>query len=152
MATDRYLKEKYYEIYSDVLKGVDTDWLSQPVRTGVGQKYNLRLEGGNEEFRYGASLGYNSINGVMKGSKRNTFSGTITLSYSVKNEIFKNQFGLDINKADEGTYGDYSDYAKMHPYYRIKNENGEYIKSYTIKGSTQYNPLYNSQLNVVDQN
>ncbi|MFR7875330.1 MAG: hypothetical protein ACLU4J_02445 [Butyricimonas paravirosa] len=38
VATDRYLKEKYYEIYSDVLKGVDTDWLSQPVRTGVGQK------------------------------------------------------------------------------------------------------------------
>jgi len=152
VSTDRYLKERYYEIYSDVLKGVDTDWLSQPVRTGVGQKYNLRLEGGNEEFRYGASLGYNSINGVMKGSQRNTFSGTITLSYSVKNVIFKNQFGLDINKADEGTYGDFSDYAKMQPYYRIKDENGEYIKSYTIKGSTQYNPLYNSQLNVVDQN
>ncbi|MFR7808119.1 MAG: hypothetical protein ACLU4N_01830 [Butyricimonas faecihominis] len=70
----------------------------------------------------------------------------------MKNVIFKNQFGLDINKADKGTYGDFSDYAKMQPYYRIKNENGEYIKSYTIKGRTQYNPLYNSQLNVVDQN
>ena len=151
VVNDRNLKKRYNEIYSDILKGVDTDWLSQPVRTGIGQKYNLRLEGGNEEFRYGVSLGYNSIKGAMKGSERNTFSGTITLSYSVKNVIFKNQFGLDINKANESNYGDFSAYAVMQPYYRIKNEDGEYIKSYTIKGTTQYNPLYNSSLNEIDQ-
>lgn len=37
----------------DVLAGVNTDWLSQPLRTGVGQRYNVRLEGGGEEFRWG---------------------------------------------------------------------------------------------------
>lgn len=39
----------------------------------------------------------------------------------------------------------------MNPYYRIKDENGEYIKVYTIKGTKQYNPLYNAQLGVIDE-
>ena len=37
----------------------------------------------------------------MKGSERNTFSGTVTLSYSVKNVLFKNQTSIDINKGKE---------------------------------------------------
>ena len=148
---DRALKERYNELYSEVLKGVNTHWLSQPIRTGVGQKYNLRLEGGNEAFRWGTSLSYNSVMGAMKGSERNTFSGSVTLSYSVKNVIFKNQTGIDINKGVESKYGTFSDYAKMNPYYRIKDENGEYIKEYSIKGEKQYNPLYNSRLNGKDE-
>ena len=118
-------------MYEEVLKGVNTDWLSQPVRTGVGQKYNLRLEGGDQAFRWGVDLSYNSIMGAMKGSKRNTFSGSVTLSYSVKNVIFKNQTGVDINKGDESKYGTFSDYAEMNPYYRIKDENGVMYQSTT---------------------
>ena len=49
--TDLKLKEQYQARLRDVLDGVDTYWLSKPLRTGVGQKYNLRLEGGSEEFR-----------------------------------------------------------------------------------------------------
>lgn len=134
-----------------MLKGVNTDWLSQPVRTGVGQKYNLRLEGGDQAFRWGVDLSYNSIMGAMKGSKRNTFSGSVTLSYSVKNVIFKNQTGVDINKGDESKYGTFSDYAEMNPYYRIKDENGVMYKYYTIKGKRQDNPLYNASLNTINQ-
>ena len=50
--TDLKLKEQYQARLRDVLDGVDTYWLSKPLRTGVGQKYNLRLEGGSEEFRW----------------------------------------------------------------------------------------------------
>ena len=53
VVNDRALKEKYGQLYSEVLKGVNTHWLSQPVQTGIGQKYNLRLEGGNESFSLG---------------------------------------------------------------------------------------------------
>lgn len=151
VVNDRALKEKYGQLYSEVLKGVNTHWLSQPVQTGIGQKYNLRLEGGNESFRWGTNISYNSVIGAMKGSERNTFSGTVTLSYSVKNVLFKNQTSIDINKGKESKYGTFSDYAKMNPYYRIKDENGEYIKVYTIKGTKQYNPLYNAQLGVIDE-
>ena len=151
IVNDRALKETYYQLYEEVLKGVNTDWLSQPVRTGVGQKYNLRLEGGDQAFRWGVDLSYNSIMGAMKGSKRNTFSGCVTLSYSVKNVIFKNQTGVDINKGDESKYGTFSDYAEMNPYYRIKDENGVMYKYYTIKGKRQDNPLYNASLNTINQ-
>uniref|UniRef100_UPI003FF04915 SusC/RagA family TonB-linked outer membrane protein n=1 Tax=Butyricimonas faecalis TaxID=2093856 RepID=UPI003FF04915 len=151
VVNDRALKEKYGQLYSEVLKGVNTHWLSQPIQTGIGQKYNLRLEGGNESFRWGTNISYNSVIGAMKGSKRNTFSGTVTLSYSVKNVLFKNQTSIDINKGVESKYGTFSDYAKMNPYYRIKDENEEYIKEYTIKGTKQYNPLYNAQLGVIDE-
>ena len=151
IVNDRALKETYYQLYEEVLKGVNTDWLSQPVRTGVGQKYNLRLEGGDQAFRWGVDLSYNSIMGAMKGSKRNTFSGSVTLSYSVKNVIFKNQTGVDINKGDESKYGTFSDYAEMNPYYRIKDENGVMYKYYTIKGKRQDNPLYNASLNTINQ-
>lgn len=147
---DRALKEKYNALYEEVLKGVNTDWLSQPVRTGIGQKYNLRLEGGDESFRWGVDLSYNSIMGAMKGSERNTFSGSVTLSYSVKNVIFKNQTSVDINKGVESSYGLFSNYATMNPYYRTKDEKGKYIKEYTVKGR-QGNPLYNAHLNIVDQ-
>ncbi len=69
----------------------------------------------------------------------------------MKNVLFKNQTSIDINKGKESKYGTFSDYAKMNPYYRIKDENGEYIKVYTIKGTKQYNPLYNAQLGVIDE-
>lgn len=99
--TDLKLKEQYQARLRDVLDGVDTYWLSKPLRTGVGQKYNLRLEGGSEEFRWGVSLAYNNIAGAMKDSQRNNFNGAITLTYNYKNVIFKNQTNVGLNKAYE---------------------------------------------------
>lgn len=150
---NRQLREQYNDLYSDVLRGVDTYWLSEPVRTGVGQKYNLRLEGGSESFRWGANLSYNNIKGAMKSSERSTFSGTVTLSYYYKNLIFKNQTTTDFNKGIESPYGKFSDYARMNPYWRTKDENGKYIPSYSSIGSSFQipNPLYNSQFNSLDQ-
>ena len=75
--TDLKLKEQYQARLRDVLDGVDTYWLSKPLRTGVGQKYNLRLEGGSEEFRWGVSLAYNNIAGAMKDSQRYNFKHEI---------------------------------------------------------------------------
>lgn len=146
------LEEKYYATLAEIIKGVDTYWLSEPVRTGVGQKYNLRLEGGSNEFRWGTSLSYNNIKGAMKGSERNTFSGSVTLSYTVKNVIFRNQTVLDYNKGVESKYGTFSDYARMNPYWRVKDENGEYIKNYTtILGSEMGSPLNDATLNTINQ-
>lgn len=148
---DRKLKELYNTLYSDVLRGVDTYWLSEPVRTGIGQKYNLRLEGGGDAFRWGANLSYNTIQGAMKASERNTFSGSVTLSYTLKNVIFKNQTIIDINKGVESKYGTFSDYVNMNPYYRTKDENGQYIKTYKEKGLNIPNPLYDANLNTINE-
>lgn len=146
------LEEKYYATLKDVLRGVDTYWLSKPVRIGVGQKYNVRLEGGSEEFRWSAGVSYNNIAGAMKGSKRNTFSGTITLSYTLKNLLFQNQTILDYNTSTESKYGDFSLYAQMNPYWSPTDENGNYYETYTpVVGSEVGNPLYDASLNIKDE-
>ncbi|MCR4809465.1 MAG: carboxypeptidase-like regulatory domain-containing protein, partial [Prevotella sp.] len=64
------LDEQYNAIASDVARGVDTYWLSQPLRTGVGHKHTVYVEGGSDELRYSANLMYNHVGGVMKESSR----------------------------------------------------------------------------------
>ncbi len=146
--SDIALKEIYYRNLDAVRRGVDTDWLAQPVRVGVGQRYNLNVTGGNNEFRWRASLGYNNVAGAMKGSDRTNFNGAVSLQYTYKNLIFNNQTMITTNKAQDSKYGTFSDYAKMQPYWRIYDDNGELIKTY--EGTNRYtvgNPLYNATLN-----
>ena len=54
----------------EIARGVDTYWLSVPLRTGFTQKHNVYAEGGEENIRYGLGLSYGNTKGVMKGSDR----------------------------------------------------------------------------------
>ena len=136
-----------------VLSGTDIDWLSKPVRTGVGQDYKARLEGGSEEFRWGASLGWKDIEGAMKGSKRRTFNGGITLMYNLKNLVFRNYTAVGVNRSEESPYGDYSNYAKQQPYNAPYDENGRLVRTFSSfsGSSTVQNPLYDASINWFDQ-
>lgn len=60
------LDETYTNKLREVLAGVNTDWLSQPIRTGVGQKHSLYLEGGDQAMVYGVNLSFNNIEGARK--------------------------------------------------------------------------------------
>lgn len=150
--TQTHIKQQMYnELLKDVENGVNTDWLAQPLQIGIGQRYNIGLEGGNEEFRWSASADYNKITGAMKGSNRETFSGSINLSYTYKNIIFRNTTQITNNIAIESPYGVFSDYVRMNPYWKIKDTNGEYIKSYPRHSLGQIpNPMYNATLNTFD--
>lgn len=148
-ATDIDLKKNYNRILNDINSGVDTYWLSKPLNTGVGQRYNARFEGGSEEFRWSASLGYNNISGVMKGSEKNTLNGGVNLSYNIKNVIFQNQTMITSNIGIESNYGNFSDYTKMNPFWKTHDENGNLIKQYYHDGMIN-NPLYNASLSGKD--
>ena len=147
------LRKRYYDKLHNVLDGIDTDWLAKPVRMGVGQNYKARFEGGNEEFRWGASLSYNNTEGAMKGSKRQTFNGGITLMYSIKNLTFRNYTSIGINKGRESKYGTFSKYAAMLPYYSPYNENGRLVRNFSAQGDSDIqNPLYDASLNIINEN
>lgn len=146
--TQAELNEQYNALFQEVQRGVNTYWMSQPLRTGIGNKHTAYLDGGNDDMRYAASLGYNHIAGVMKGSDRRTISGNITLSYRYKTLSFRNQLSIDDNNASNSPYGDFSDYSKMNPYWRMYREDGTLIKQYDIDA---YNPLYNAELNSKDE-
>ena len=146
-------KKAYYDIRRDVLGGVDTYWLSQPLRTGVGQSYNLKLDGGSNEFRWSVEGNYNETIGVMKNSKRTNFSGVINLIYQRNNCTFMNQANYSRSRGDESNYGSFSEYAAMNPYWRLRDENGDYYERYYFAPTDTYvrNPLYEAQFDNKDQ-
>ena len=142
------LTEQYNELYKEVQRGVDSYWMSQPLRTGVGQRHSLMLDGGDQAMLYSASLAYMNNVGVMKGSDRSTISGNITLSYRLKTLIFRNQLTIDDNTGTESPYGSFSLYSRMNPYWRIHDEDGQLIRQYS---NGTWNPLYDAGLNSKDQ-
>ena len=73
-----------------VQSGVNTYWLSQPVRTGFGTNHSLSIGGGSKAIRYQLSMNYNNSVGVMKGSSRNTFGLNYMLSYHTRSLRFSN--------------------------------------------------------------
>ena len=122
------LDEQYNSIAANIARGVDTYWLSQPLRTGVGQKHTAYFEGGTQEMRYSASLMYNNVAGVMKHSGRRTISGNVNLSYRYQKWMFRNSLTVTGNKADDSPYGTFSDYVGVNPYFAAEDANGNVNK------------------------
>ena len=139
------LDQAYASKYANILGGASTDWLSLPVRTGVGHKHTLYLEGGDDALLYGVDLMYNNVAGVMKGSDRNTLSGGVTLTYRIKNLNFRNKLSIDYNNSHDSPYGSFADFTLMNPYDRIYDETGKTNKVYNGL-VTQYNPVVNGQV------
>lgn len=137
----------------DAERGVDTYWLKYPVRTGVGQRHSLRLEGGDQTIRYAAGVSYNNIAGTMKGSDRNTFNGNLFLSYRYKSLIFQNDLQVSSNHAINSPYGTFQDFAKVNAYWTPYDDEGNIQKvledfRYVSlnRRNFKYNPLYNALL------
>lgn len=144
-------QQQYYKRLKDVLSGVNTDWLSQPLRVGVGQNYNARLEGGREEFRWGVGLSYKDVSGAMKGSDRKVFNGDITLMYTWKNVLFRNYTTIGNTATAESKYGSFSNYVSQEPYNKPYDENGNIIRYFDGLYATStkiQNPLYDATLNM----
>lgn len=148
-AADKQSMQELYELYrNNILKGVDTNWLTIPLRAGIGQKHSLMLEGGDQRMRYSAGLSYNQINGVMKKSNRNTFSIYTTLSYNFKNLIFRNTVEFTRNNTKDSPYGSFSEYSALNPYWIPYDEKGNPVLLLGSYGEENfYNPLYNASLN-----
>ena len=146
--TQARLWEQYQDLLKEVARGVDTYWLSQPLRTGIGQNHSLSFSGGDSEMRYSASVSYSNVKGVMKDSERQTLSGNLTLSYRYKDLNFRNNLTVSVNKGKNSPYGSFTEYANMNPYWRVENEHGRLIKQYD---TFRYNPLYNANLGVKDE-
>jgi TonB-linked SusC/RagA family outer membrane protein len=112
------LQKLYYAKKLNVVSGVNTDWLAQPVQLGIGHKHSIYLEGGSSTMRYGIDARYQSNEGAMKGSDRKRYSLATTLSYNFKNKVlFRNQFTISQVTGTESPYGNFSDYVRMNPYY-----------------------------------
>lgn len=163
--TQERLNVLYAARLSEVERGVNTYWLSQPLRNSIGAKQNLYIEGGGNNALYGISLSYEKRNGVMKASDRENFQASTFLSYRIKDFQFRNELTLGFNKANNSPFGSFENYVYLNPYLRPYDENGNLKQllenlTYTngqLGGTTALsgitlNPLYNGNLAVTDQN
>lgn len=148
------LDEMYNLKLNNVVRGVDTYWLSKPLRTVFNHKHSLYLDGGTEDLRWGADFSYNSGDGVMKGSYRDRMSAGLSLSYRLKSLMVRNYFSYTYTNSQESPYGSFSDYTSKLPYDVYKDENGKLLETtYAWTGGTgDENPLYEATLKSYDRN
>ena len=148
------LDNLHNERMKEVARGVDTYWLSEPLRTGFTQKHNVYAEGGEEKIRYGLGVSYGNTQGVMKGSSRQTLSGNLDLIYRTGKFQFSNKLTIDYLKTEDPTVP-FSEYALANPYYRKYNADGGIDKYLYVpedeNESPVPNPLYNASLNNYDR-
>lgn len=138
------LDKAYYNRYKNIVEGVNTYWLSQPVKNAFSHAHSLFVEGGADNVRYGIDASYNQNKGVMKESGRDRFGLGFSLIYRIKDKTtIKNYISYAHTHAYNSPYGSFSQYAKLNPYERIYNDNGELIPKLS-DGDT--NPLYDALL------
>ncbi|MFR5657066.1 MAG: SusC/RagA family TonB-linked outer membrane protein, partial [Butyricimonas faecihominis] len=155
-----YMDEAYNQRLANVREGVNTYWLDKPLNNvTLAHKHSLRLDGGNDYIRYAMEVNYNNTPGVMKESGRERIGLGMELQYIYKGLTFRNQLNYSRVKAKNSPYGSFSEYTKMNPYVKYKDEEGNLIYTVdqddrwhpTVRSLFIYNPLYNATLNVTDE-
>jgi TonB-linked SusC/RagA family outer membrane protein len=155
------LKQWYnYRLYQ-AESGVNTYWLSQPVRTGVSTNHSLNITGGSRSIRYSLGLNYNNGVGVMKGSGRERLGLSYMMSYVARTIRFSNNTSVGYTRGNNSPWGSYKQYAELFPFFRRSDSAGNVIKvfeptaaelgfSALAPGGIFTNPAYNAQLNIKD--
>lgn len=158
--TDLASLRDYQSRLREVRRGVDTYWLSQPLRTSVQHRHAVTLEGGSQALRYKLYAGLNETPGVMKGSKRSTQTASLDLSYRFNKFLLKNSVTVDNAVGTDSPYGSFSQYALLNPYLRPYDGDGNVNKimqtwNMLYAGDTGTyevaNPMYNATFHSLDR-
>lgn len=66
--------------------GANTDWQDEIFRSGLTQSHNLSFSGSDSNSSYRASIGYNDIEGVIKGSGKKRYIGRMNFAQKTLND------------------------------------------------------------------
>ena len=144
----------YYSRYKAVVGGLNSYWMNEPLRTAFTQDHSINAEGGDASFRYGLTVRYRDTEGVMIGSNRENFDGSINLSYRIDKFNFSNQTNIYYTDTKNNTVS-FSDFSRANPYYAKRDANGDVYKVLesfeTIEGTEYvYNPLWDFEQNNIN--
>ncbi|MDL2319996.1 SusC/RagA family TonB-linked outer membrane protein [Alistipes sp. OttesenSCG-928-B03] len=154
-----YFDMLYNQRLARVNSGVDTYWLSKPLRTGVSTRHNLYVSGGDRVFTYGVGARYDNVQGVMKKSGNDKVGLNIDLTYRRDRWSVSNKFSLDSYNAHNAPVSFYT-YATANPYYPDSYEGSipKYLEDFVVTDANNYkkliqeaNPDYNASLNYLDR-
>lgn len=148
------LEEIYNRRLNWIKSGVDTYWLSEPVRTGVTHRHDVQLSGGAPDMYYMLALNYAGEEGVMKKSGNDRFGASIRLNYKSQSVTFYNDFTFSYRE-NENTPVEFSKFVQTNPYYR-KDVDGviePFLDTYALLNSEMKpaNPLYDFHQNYLDK-
>lgn len=153
------LDKLYSQRLNDVLRGVDTYWLSEPVRTGLTHSHSVRVSTGFEALLLDAGAKYKNEQGVMKGSDRETWEGNMAVTYRTDRVVVSNDLTVSGFDGNDSPYGRFSNWVNANPYFEKYNPQGGIDKHLetTWTGNSPIvhnipNPLYNARLNNVSNN
>jgi TonB-linked SusC/RagA family outer membrane protein len=146
------LWDMYNERKKRILEGLDTYWLSKPLRTGVGQKHGLSVELGDSRYlRAVLDVSYNNVSGVMKGSYRNTITGNVNISYRLNNLLFRNITSAVNMKNEESPYGYFSKYTELNPYLHATDPETGAVLRWAEISTYLPNPMYDALIGTLDK-
>lgn len=146
------LDQDYNNKLNNVLRGVNTYWMSEPLRVGMNNNFSLYVDGGDKNVTYGLGAKYGRVNGVMKGSGRDIGNANIDLAYRNAKWNIASKFFISTYSADESPYGSFSAFSRANPYY--EKSNFKYLEATTNQaGKTVLvnNPLYEASLGNTNQ-
>ena len=115
-----------------------TDWYKEVYRTGFTTDHQISINGGNDRTKFFTSFGYNKVNGTVKGSSFDRYSGRLNLEHKVTN-WFKLSAKQMLSFTETAGFRDQGDQAQgfgttapmsvlfsMDPTAPVKNEDGSY--------------------------
>lgn len=156
------LDELYNSRLKNVLRGVDTYWLSQPLQTGFSQRHSINVTGGDNSIRYDLGANIKSNNAAMIGEKRTDWGTNLNLTYRSGILNFGNRTYISGANATASPYGSYSTWVKTNPYYELLPSSVKYLEvaisptqnALDLDANSNElipNPFYNASLNSFDK-
>ncbi|NDV64617.1 SusC/RagA family TonB-linked outer membrane protein [Bacteroides sp. 224] len=144
---------QYHRALENVQRGVDMYWLKEPIQTAITQSHSLNVSGGDKGFLYQIGAMFKDIEGVMKGSDRQTFGGNMRMTYRKDKFNVSNNLSVSVTNGNNSSWGSFSDFANANPYYPMTNEDGTiprdldvYKRGEGYEPITATNPYYNAML------
>ncbi len=148
----------YKKKLMDINNGVNTDWISKPLRISLSHNHALSLSGRSNSLSYRISTNFKDSYGVMKGDNRKNYGFNLYLGYFKSKRLTLNyRCSFALLSSKNSPYGDFSEYVKLNPYNPVYDEFGDYIVKYPFDPfndnnmAAQGNPLYNATLSSFDK-
>ena len=134
----------YNDLVNEVRRGVQTDWLAQPLHNVFNHSHSMNVSGGVESIRYSLDLNYGTHNGAMIDSYRDNVGVGLNLDYRNKSWLqVMNSISFNVTKSQDSPYGNFDTYAKLQPYWAPYSNDGELLE--TLKDGKTTNPLYRAE-------
>ncbi len=148
----------YQSRLSQVNKGINTNWLSLPLRNAMGTKHSISIDGGDDDITYGLDFSYNGMQGVMIGEKRQNTAFGGYIGSRLKNFSFINYLSYLKSSSSSSPYGNFRNYALQNPYWNpydsVTGEMSKVLEQYVYMNDTIsfYNPAYNGVISTTNEN